>query len=292
MDCFEMKVAQLADQSTFNQATGMVTTQFANADDFLNQMENELSSDNNDVLSTDRSVDGTPHGGTTFYISKTAKASLASTLNGPDMDLAANLHASAKSCQTNFSSSTGNSTNPSVNTKQYALTHKARALALALEVKHATDLEHTNKSLALQIRELQAQLANVQPSSDTHPSSASLAKQSTQRVNHTIFQDEIDLVNSELDNNVQSSVGDIVMEGPDASTPFLPSKQDDASSVEQMAAHSALNGDDLWSAPTPPMPVGLGGEVKLPLKRIKIAGIKYCKTISMVGPLRLPTITT
>jgi hypothetical protein len=67
------------------------------------------------------------------------------------MDLAANLHASAKLCGTIFSSSMGNSTNSLLNTKQYALTHKSRALVLALEVKRSADLEHTNKSLALQI---------------------------------------------------------------------------------------------------------------------------------------------
>jgi hypothetical protein len=137
----------------------------------------------------------------------------------------------------------GNSTNCLVNIKQYALTHKSRALALALEVMRSANLEHTNKSHALQIGELQAQLANIQLPSETHPSSASLPKQNTQQVNRTMFQDEIDLVNSELDNNDQSPVGDAVMEGPDAPPPFLPSKYDDASSVEQMAAHSALDGD-------------------------------------------------
>jgi hypothetical protein len=176
-------------------------------------MENELGSDDNDVRSTDRSVDGTPHGGTTSDISKTAKASLTSALNNPGMDLAANLHASAKLRQINFSSSTGNSTNRLVNTKQYALTHKSKALALALEVKCSANLKHANKALALQIRKLQAHLANVQPSSDTHPSSASLPKQSTQQINCAMFQDEIDLVNSELDDDDQSPVGDIVMEG-------------------------------------------------------------------------------
>ncbi len=63
MDCFEMEITQLANQSTFNQATGTVTTQFTNADDFLDQIENELGSDDNGVHSTDRSVDGIPHGG-------------------------------------------------------------------------------------------------------------------------------------------------------------------------------------------------------------------------------------
>jgi hypothetical protein len=49
------------------------------------------------------------------------------------MDLAANSHASAKSQRMNFSSSTGNSTNRSVNTKQFAIAHKSCALELAME---------------------------------------------------------------------------------------------------------------------------------------------------------------
>ncbi len=46
-------------------------------------------------------------------------------------------------------------------------------------------------------RELQAQLENVQPSSGAHLSYDSLPKWSTQQVNCAMFQDEIDLVNSE-----------------------------------------------------------------------------------------------
>jgi hypothetical protein len=76
------------------------------------------------------------------------------------MDLAANLHASAKSRRTNFSSYTGNSTNRSVNTKQYALTHKSHAIALALEVKKTAEMEHKNRALSSQIQELKAMLSH------------------------------------------------------------------------------------------------------------------------------------
>jgi hypothetical protein len=81
-------------------------------------------------------------------ISADAKASLALALNDLDMDLAANSHASAKSHRTNFSSLTGNSTNQSINTKQYALTHKSKALALATEKKHSAQLKQENKEMA------------------------------------------------------------------------------------------------------------------------------------------------
>jgi hypothetical protein len=110
LDCFKVDCAAVADQSTFDRTTGTVTTQFANTDDFLDCVELELGSDD-DAISVEKSKGGTPRATSTFELSEHANASLASALNDPDMDLAANLHASAKSCQTNFSSSTGNSTN-------------------------------------------------------------------------------------------------------------------------------------------------------------------------------------
>jgi hypothetical protein len=45
MNCFDYEASQLADQSTFDVATWTVTTQFANYDDFLEQVEAELGSD-------------------------------------------------------------------------------------------------------------------------------------------------------------------------------------------------------------------------------------------------------
>ncbi len=57
MECFKMDVAYLADQSTFDEISGTVTTQFANNNDFLDRMDNELASDDNkDML--DDSTDG------------------------------------------------------------------------------------------------------------------------------------------------------------------------------------------------------------------------------------------
>ncbi len=60
MDSFEMNAAYVADQLTFNRETGTVTTQFANADVFLDRMEHELGSEDKDNTSVDRSVGGTP----------------------------------------------------------------------------------------------------------------------------------------------------------------------------------------------------------------------------------------
>jgi hypothetical protein len=59
MDSFKMDAAYVADQSMFNRETGTITTQFANADDFLDRIEHELRSEDKDNTSVD-SVGGTP----------------------------------------------------------------------------------------------------------------------------------------------------------------------------------------------------------------------------------------
>jgi hypothetical protein len=162
LDCFEVDCAAIANQSTFNHTTGTVTTQFANTDDFLDRVELKLGSDDN-AVSVKKSEGGTPRPTLTVELSEHAKASLASALNDPDMDLAANLHASAKSCWTNFSSSTANSMNCSVNTKQFALNHTERALAPARERKKSADMAHKNKTLVTCIKELEEMLARGGP---------------------------------------------------------------------------------------------------------------------------------
>jgi hypothetical protein len=155
MDCFEIDVAALTDQLSFDRTTRTVTSQFANGNDFLDQMENELGSDDNDIRSMDNSANGTPHGGATIDISKSAEVSFASALNNPDMDLAANSHASAKLHKTFYLLSTGNSTNRLVNTKQFAVACKERALALAEEKRRSAQLEHKNCKMACRLQALE-----------------------------------------------------------------------------------------------------------------------------------------
>jgi hypothetical protein len=156
MDSFDYEASLVADQSTFDEGTWTVTSQFANSDDFLDRVEAELGLDDDDDPSLDGSLEGTPCSKTSFEISADAKASLASALDDPDMDLAANSHASAKSWFTNFSSSTGNCTNRSINTKQFAIAHKSRALKLAMEKKRVAQLEFENKDMACRLQELEA----------------------------------------------------------------------------------------------------------------------------------------
>ena len=45
MNCFDYEASQLADLSRFDVAVWTVTTQFAHSDDFLEQVEAELGSD-------------------------------------------------------------------------------------------------------------------------------------------------------------------------------------------------------------------------------------------------------
>jgi hypothetical protein len=44
MDCLKANCSAVAHMSTFDQSMGSVTTQFANTDDFLDRVENELGS--------------------------------------------------------------------------------------------------------------------------------------------------------------------------------------------------------------------------------------------------------
>jgi hypothetical protein len=148
LDCFKMDATYVADQLTFDRETGTITAQFANADDFCDSMEDKLGSEDKDNLLMDCLVRGAPKPHSLFEISADTKASLVFALNNPDMDLAANCHAGTKSQRTNFSSSTGNSTNRSVSTKKFAMNHKAQAIALAKEVKHAAKLEHEHCKMA------------------------------------------------------------------------------------------------------------------------------------------------
>ncbi len=96
MDSFNYEASLVADQSTFDESTWTVTTQFANSDDFLD-VKAELGLDDYDNPSLDGSLEGTPCSKTSFKISADAKASFALALDDPDMDLAANSHANAKS---------------------------------------------------------------------------------------------------------------------------------------------------------------------------------------------------
>jgi hypothetical protein len=139
-----------------------VTTQFANADDFLERAEAELG------LDDDASIDGNnTHPSTSIELTDGVKASLAASLLKKDNNLASNSHARAKSRRSTFSCSTGNDTNRSMNTAKYAIKHKSRALELASKRKKLADLEATHRAMAQRIRELEESFANTFPTPGT-----------------------------------------------------------------------------------------------------------------------------
>jgi hypothetical protein len=86
MECFEMDAAYVVDQSTFDEISFTVTMQFTNDNDFLNRMDNELASDDDEDILDNSTNGGTPRAKSTIEISDAAKASLASALDDPDMD--------------------------------------------------------------------------------------------------------------------------------------------------------------------------------------------------------------
>ncbi len=77
MECFKMDAAYVADQSTFDKVSSTITMQFANNDDFLDRMDNELASDDGEDMLDNSTEGGAPHAKSTIEISDAAKASLA-----------------------------------------------------------------------------------------------------------------------------------------------------------------------------------------------------------------------
>jgi hypothetical protein len=254
MDSFNYEASLVADQSTFDESTWTVTTQFANSDDFLDRVEAELSLNDDDNPSLNGSLEGTPCSKTSFEISADAKASLASALDDPDMDLAANSHASAKSWRTNLSLSTGNSTNRSVNTKQFAIAHKSRALELAMEKKKAAQLEFENRDMARRLQELEAMFATgntgtVPPKVPPAPPARCSIQIAGAEFAHSAVSN---LDNSSSDKN--SSDPDIQIILPHAAkklpaqpVPCVPSKTSLPTPKNRAGDRHALDGDYYWS---------------------------------------------
>ncbi len=68
MDSFDYKASQLADQSPFVERTWILTTQFANSDDFLDRVEAELGFDGDDDPSLKGTISGSTNPKTSFEI--------------------------------------------------------------------------------------------------------------------------------------------------------------------------------------------------------------------------------
>ena len=106
----------LAPQTNFDRATLEVSGHFGNEDKFLDDAEDWLDSDNKDAEDDQ---------GGLIDIADLSMADLESALRDKDDNLEdINSRRSAASCRTDFSQSTGNDTNRSVNTAKLAMTHK------------------------------------------------------------------------------------------------------------------------------------------------------------------------
>ena len=213
-----------------------VSTQFADTDDFLDRAEAELgfsdADSDNDINPIDTSIE----------MSDNAKASLAASLLKKDHDFAANSHASAKSRRSNFSCSTGNDTNRSINTAKFAMINKTRALELASERKKSADLEANQRIMARRIQELEASFSNSSPVSDKIPcSSVRRSVRISERPPphpssrndkeyESMDTDDAEFIDS--DNNSKSSTtDDIAVEG--AHHPRTPSKTNHSASIAE-----------------------------------------------------------
>jgi hypothetical protein len=268
IDWFGMDAVCVVDQLMLDKETGTVTMQFANADDFLDCMEDELGSDNDDNTSNDHLVGGTPQPESLFQISSNAKASLASALNDPDMDLAANSHACAKSRCTNFISSTDNTTNCSVNTKKVGMTHKAGAIAFSQEVNQAAQFEHENCKMAccLQALELLVATGKVTSLESSDPSPPPPTNELLITSAPGARLDALVMNNDEMD---EDSDNQIIPRHPRRNPPIKsnsnsPSKTCPPAHTDNAPCSNALDGDYSWSTEPPLMLVRLEGDVEAP----------------------------
>ena len=116
MESFDLEAAMLAPQTNFDNETLEVSGHFGNEDTFLDEAEEWLDSDDED---------GGDEQGPLIDVADAPMADLESALRDKDDNLEdINSRGSAASRRTNFSQSTGNATNRSVNTAKLAMTHK------------------------------------------------------------------------------------------------------------------------------------------------------------------------
>jgi len=120
MESFDINAAQLAHFSAFNPVALTVDAEFMDNDKFLDWVEDVEGINAYNGMELE---EGKPHAKIDF---DEACEALANTLREHDDILQASHDRTSR--HTNFSSSTGNSTNRTINTKRLAKHHKDRAL--------------------------------------------------------------------------------------------------------------------------------------------------------------------
>jgi hypothetical protein len=182
------------------------------------------------------------------------------------MDLAANFYASAKSWRTNFSSSTGNSTNRSINTRQFVIAHKSHALELAMEKKHAAQLEFKNKDMACRLQELELlfitnDTGSIPPKGPPAPPARRLICIAATGPSHSSI-DNSDNSSSSGDPDVQVIIPHIEKKKPSQLTHRVPSKI-----RLHVPKSGARGGHPLWGLlmvrSSPPNASGIGGRGRI-----------------------------
>ena len=151
MESFDLEAAMLAPQTKFDNETLEVSGHFGNEDKFLDEAEEWLDSDDEDAGNDQ---------GPLIDVADASMADLESALRDKDDNLEdINSRGSAASRRTNFSQSTGNATNRSVNTAKLAMTHKDRALDLAKAHNENATLQKQNADLLVRMKQIEQMMA-------------------------------------------------------------------------------------------------------------------------------------
>ena len=153
MESFDIDAAALTDNSEFDPISQLLTwVEFPEDDGYLDEFEKELgleSDDGSDILPGVH-VEGGP---------TESRASLQETLKSRDLEGSVRSDDGA-SRRTNFSQSTGNSTNRTANTERLAQHHKPRALELAKAKNNEATLTRLNKELMAKVAAMELKQAN------------------------------------------------------------------------------------------------------------------------------------
>jgi hypothetical protein len=153
MESFDIDAAALAGNSEFDPVSQLLTwVEFPEDDGYLDEFEKELgleSDDGSDILPGVH-VEGGP---------TESRATLQETLKSRDLEGSVRSDDGA-SRRTNFSQSTGNSTNRTANTERLAQHHKPRALELAKAKNNEATLTRLNEELMAKVAAMELQQAN------------------------------------------------------------------------------------------------------------------------------------
>ena len=172
MDSFEEGPRMLCHESEYNPKTRVIKYKFAGRD-FCEELEATLGLE---------SRPNSPGKDVEMVLDGDAKEELLTSLKqNNDLDFNDNSDASRR---TNFSQSTGNASNRSVNTAKLARDYKDKALDLANSNRKNADLKKQNDELAARIQAMETLVANFQQQGPPHLSGSAAAGSSPENQNN------------------------------------------------------------------------------------------------------------